>query len=217
MMLTSDNTRQLLLQSGKEQFLEQGFEKASLRTICKNAGLTTGAFYTHFSAKEELFEALVEPMLSGFGVMYREVIAQELSDLTTGVENELRSITYAVAHKDEFRLLFNCSKGTKYEGFKEHLIRDIFYPSYQEVFDRYAGKPVDPALVRIILRMKFEEYMELIYGGYTMDEVKRLIRQLTVFSEVGFRALLKTVDEERVNSGTMNSEKANTSNENRGV
>ena len=159
MMLTSDNTRQLLLQSGKEQFLEQGFEKASLRTICKNAGLTTGAFYTHFSAKEELFEALVEPMLSGFGVMYREVIAQELSDLTTGVENELRSITYAVAHKDEFRLLFNCSKGTKYEGFKEHLIRDIFYPSYQEVFDRYAGKPVDPALVRIILRMKFEEYM----------------------------------------------------------
>ena len=50
-----------------------------------------------------------------------------------------------------------------------------------------------------------------------MDEVKRLIRQLTVFSEVGFRALLKTVDEERVNSGTMNSEKANTSNENRGV
>ncbi|MBQ9033986.1 MAG: TetR/AcrR family transcriptional regulator [Lachnospiraceae bacterium] len=205
------------MQSGKEQFLEQGFEKASLRTICKNAGLTTGAFYTHFSAKEELFEALVEPMLSGFGVMYREVIAQELSDLTTGVENELRSITYAVAHKDEFRLLFNCSKGTKYEGFKEHLIRDIFYPSYQEVFDRYAGKPVDPALVRIILRMKFEEYMELIYGGYTMDEVKRLIRQLTVFSEVGFRALLKTVDEERVNSGTMNSEKANTSNENRGV
>ena len=212
MMLTSDNTRQLLLQSGKEQFLEQGFEKASLRTICKNAGLTTGAFYTHFSGKEELFEALVEPMLSGFGVMYREVIAQELSDLTTGVENELRSITYAVAHKDEFRLLFNCSKGTKYEGFKEHLIRDIFYPSYQEVFDRYAGKPVDPALVRIILRMKFEEYMELIYGGYTMEEVKRLITQLTIFSEAGFHALLRTIDGE-----TMRSEKANAKEVNREV
>ncbi|MBQ8054085.1 MAG: TetR/AcrR family transcriptional regulator [Lachnospiraceae bacterium] len=212
MMLTSDNTRQLLLQSGKEQFLEQGFEKASLRTICKNAGLTTGAFYTHFSGKEELFEALVEPMLSGFGVMYREVIAQELSDLTTGVENELRSITYAVAHKDEFRLLFNCSRGTKYEGFKEHLIRDIFYPSYQEVFDRYAGKPVDPALVRIILRMKFEEYMELIYGGYTMEEVKRLITQLTIFSEAGFHALLRTIDGE-----TMRSEKANAKEVNREV
>ncbi|MBQ7371741.1 MAG: TetR/AcrR family transcriptional regulator [Blautia sp.] len=190
------NIRELLLQSGKEEFLTQGFEKASLRNICKKAGLTTGAFYNHFSGKEELFAALVDPMLHGFGEMYRTVIAQELVDLTTGIENELTSITYAIAHKDEFRLLFDCSRGTKYEGFKEHLIQEVFYPSYQEVFDRYAGKRVDPALVRIILHMKFEEYMELIYGGYTMEEVEKLIVQLTVFSEAGFHELLKEVNKE---------------------
>ena len=70
------------------------------------------------------------------------------------------------------------------------MIREVFYPSYQEVFDRYAGKPVDPSLVLLILRMKFEEYMELIYGGYTPEEVKRLITQLTVFSVGGFQVLL---------------------------
>ena len=188
--------RAMLLKSGKEQFLSHGFETAPLRTICKKAGLTTGAFYNHFSGKEDLFAALVEPMLRGFQNMYREVISQELSDLSTGTDNELTSITYAVAHKDEFRLLFECSGGTKYEGFKEHLIHEVFYPSYQEVFDRYAGRRVDPSLVKIILHMKFEEYMELIYGGYTMEEVKKMIVLLTAFSEAGFHKLLEEMNKE---------------------
>ncbi len=190
------NIRELLLCSGKDQFLAYGFEKASLRTICKKAGLTTGAFYNHFSGKEDLFSSLVEPMINGFRKMYQEVISKELNDLTTGVENELTSITYAIRHKDEFRLLFECSRGTKYEGFKEYLIHEVFYPGYQKIFDRYAGKHVDPALVRIILHMKFEEYMELIYGGYSMEEVKKLIVQLTVFSEAGFHKLLEEVNKE---------------------
>ena len=192
--------REALLKSGKEEFLAHGFEKASLRVICKKAGLTTGAFYSHFSGKEELFDALVKPMLDGFSRMYETVIAEELSDLTTGVDNELTSITYAVRHRDEFRLLFECSAGTKYEGFRERLINEVFYPGYQAVFDRYAGRdagnPVDPALVRLILRMKFEEYMELIYGGYSMEEIKTLIVQLTVFSEAGFRRLLEEIKKE---------------------
>lgn len=192
--------REALLKSGKEEFLAHGFEKASLRVICKKAGLTTGAFYSHFSGKEELFDALVKPMLDGFSRMYETVIAEELSDLTTGVDNELTSITYAVRHRDEFRLLFECSAGTKYEGFRERLINEVFYPSYQAVFDRYAGRdagnPVDPALVRLILCMKFEEYMELIYGGYSMEEVRRLIVQLAVFSEAGFHRLLEELNKE---------------------
>jgi len=192
--------REALLKSGKEEFLAHGFEKASLRVICKKAGLTTGAFYSHFSGKEELFDALVKPMLDGFSRMYKTVIAEELSDLTTGVDNELTSITYAVRHRDEFRLLFECSAGTKYEGFRERLINEVFYPSYQAVFDRYAGRdagnPVDPALVRLILCMKFEEYMELIYGGYSMEEVRRLIVQLAVFSVAGFHRLLEELNRE---------------------
>ena len=193
------NIRAMLLKSGKEQFLAHGFEKASLRTICKEAGLTTGAFYNYFSGKEDLFSALVDPMLRGFQEMYRDVISQEMTDLSTGIDNELTSIAYAIAHKDEFRLLFECSDGTKYEGFKERLIREVFYPSYQEIFDRYAGRHVDPSLVRIILQMKFTEYMELIYGGYTMEEVRRMIVLLTAFSEAGFHKLIEVLDSEEMN------------------
>ena len=183
--------RKLILRSAKEEFLAHGFEGASLRTICKKAGLTTGAFYSHFKQKEELFEALVDPMIAEFRGVYSNVMSRELEDLNTGVENELTSITYAIAHRDEFRLLFECSRGTRFEGFKDELIHEVFYPGYQAVFDRYAGQPVEPTLVKLILKMKFEEYMELIYGNYTQEEVKTLITQISIFSMAGFHGLLK--------------------------
>jgi len=188
--------RELILRSAKEEFLSHGFEGASLRAICKNAGLTTGAFYNHFSQKEDLFDALVDPMIEEFRGVYGTVMSRELEDLNTGVENELTSITYAIAHRDEFRLLFECSRGTKYEDFKNELINEVFYPGYQAVFDRYAGKTVDPALVKLILKMKFAEYMELIYGDYTMDEVRKLITQISLFSVAGFHGLLKELNTE---------------------
>jgi len=38
-------TRQHLLECAKREFLEKGYMKASLRNICKAAGVTTGALY----------------------------------------------------------------------------------------------------------------------------------------------------------------------------
>ena len=42
------------------------------------------------------FSALVEPMLRGFQEMYKDVISQEMTDLSTGIDNELTSIAYAI-------------------------------------------------------------------------------------------------------------------------
>ncbi len=44
-------THERILKSGLAAFLEEGFEKANLRRICKAAGVTTGAFYKHFKDK----------------------------------------------------------------------------------------------------------------------------------------------------------------------
>ena len=41
-------TRKKLQESAMQEFLEKGFMKASLRSICKNAGVTTGALYFFF-------------------------------------------------------------------------------------------------------------------------------------------------------------------------
>ena len=52
-----DLTHKKILECGKKIFKEKGFEKANLREICAQAGVTTGAFYGHFEDKEALFSA----------------------------------------------------------------------------------------------------------------------------------------------------------------
>ena len=69
-------THERILKSGLAAFLEEGFEKANLRRICKAAGVTTGAFYKHFKDKEALFSELVEhpaPPGDDFSLQYQRI------------------------------------------------------------------------------------------------------------------------------------------------
>ena len=56
----SGTTLEKIQEAALTEFLEKGFQGASLRQIVKNAGVTTGAFYGYFSSKEALFAALVD-------------------------------------------------------------------------------------------------------------------------------------------------------------
>jgi len=190
------NVRSALLKCGKEQFLLHGFEGASLRAICKNAGVTTGAFYAYFDKKDALFSAIVDPMLHAYYQMYDGVVRRAMQDVKNNEANELEAIEFICAHRDEFRLLFDCSAGTAYADFRKTLLDDLFMSSYQACFDRYAGGPVDPGIVRLFVRMKFIQYMELIYGGYSMQDIRRLVRRYAAFTEAGFARLLEEIKDE---------------------
>jgi AcrR family transcriptional regulator len=47
-----------IMRSAEELFLEQGFEKTSMRQIAEHSGLTKGALYHHFDSKEALLDRL---------------------------------------------------------------------------------------------------------------------------------------------------------------
>lgn len=47
----------------KAEFLEKGFEKASVRSIANRAGMSAAGIYRHFKDKEAMFDALVAPLV----------------------------------------------------------------------------------------------------------------------------------------------------------
>lgn len=53
-------TNARLLDAAFEVFAERGFHGASIGEICDRAGLTTGAFYSNYRTKDELFFALFD-------------------------------------------------------------------------------------------------------------------------------------------------------------
>lgn len=61
-----------VLACAKEEFLEKGFSKSSLRTIAAKADTTTGTIYSRFGGKEGLFSAIVEPVSDRIIKMFLE-------------------------------------------------------------------------------------------------------------------------------------------------
>ena len=65
-----------ILKAATTEFLEYGFEGASMRRIAENAGITAGALYKHFKNKEDMFSALVEPTINELMAKYQEFCEQ---------------------------------------------------------------------------------------------------------------------------------------------
>lgn len=53
-------TRARLLEAAIEAFAELGYGGATIDEICRRAGYTTGAYYSNFASKDELFFALFD-------------------------------------------------------------------------------------------------------------------------------------------------------------
>lgn len=115
-------TRELLLASAKQEFLEKGYQGASLRSICKNAGVTTGALYFFFQDKEDLFAAIVEPVLEKLKHMLQQHMRQELMELQQfpdaredNMQDDMFASTQIIhllyANYDMFTLILTKSQG----------------------------------------------------------------------------------------------------------
>jgi AcrR family transcriptional regulator len=63
MQQRSEETRSKIITSAIKLFSNRGFNAASVDVICKDAGISKGAFYHHFESKHALFLALLDVWL----------------------------------------------------------------------------------------------------------------------------------------------------------
>ena len=75
--LKADRTRQKILEVAFRLFREQGYEKATMRSIAKAAGLAPGAAYYHFDTKEHIIFAFYEMSYEEHLPIVEKVLAKE--------------------------------------------------------------------------------------------------------------------------------------------
>ncbi|MBU2962695.1 TetR/AcrR family transcriptional regulator [Citreicella sp. C3M06] len=81
--------RRQILDGAWRIFVEQGFDAASMNSICKAAGVSKGTLYVYFDSKEDLFVALIEGRRSAFFAGISERLAEAGS-------TEERLLAYAI-------------------------------------------------------------------------------------------------------------------------
>ncbi len=130
--------RERLLSVGLEHFSADGFEKASLRKIVKDAGTTLGNYYNYFLNKEALFEAIVDESYEGFKLFLAHHMEEESADVSmeitpeilAGAEANLEAqvLTLVPSLTPAFLLLIDGSRGTKYENFRSEVV--VFFAGH---------------------------------------------------------------------------------------
>ena len=63
MQQRSEETRAKIMEAAIKLFSTRGYNKASVDDICKEAGISKGAFYHHFKTKQALFLSLLDGWL----------------------------------------------------------------------------------------------------------------------------------------------------------
>ena len=116
-----------ILESARSEFMTNGFEKSSLKSICEGAGVTTGALYKRYKGKEDLFCAVVEQTVAD---LYEVAHARGDKDPAAMSDQELIKawdmddadmmwwFRFLYDRHDDFYLLLACSQGTRYANFE---------------------------------------------------------------------------------------------------
>lgn len=188
--------------AAKAEFLEQGFEKASIRSIAARAGMTSAGLYRHFTDKEDMFAALVEPTLKicldRFAVEKArdyELLEQNRIDEMWGKAPTIMALIDLIyANFDAFKLLVCRSEGTRYADF----VHEFVMMEQQETLAymeaaRKNGIPVkevDPKELHLLMSAYSAALFEIVVHDFNKAEAEHYIQTLLTFFVPGWRAVL---------------------------
>ena len=200
----SMDTQQRILCAGKTEFLACGFEGASLRTIARNAGVTTGAIYGYYADKRALFQAIVgEPgselysrfveVQNQFAALPPAVQQSQMFSYSSGSLKELFDLIYG--NFDAFKLILCCSGGTEYENYLHSLVdiecqNTLLFLQVMQAHGQTKLKLSDN-LNHILASAYFSAVFEVVAHDMARAEADEYVAKLTTFFHAGWQALLE--------------------------
>ena len=191
--------RELLIEAAKKEFLEKGYNGASLRSICAKAGVTTGALYFFFENKEQLFSAIVDEPLAGLKKLLFEHFRQDseyMSGIASTAEIELDHssesdmfIDHIYDHRDSFILLLNSSENTVYENCVDEFV-EMLERSIPVMMSGMKGYTHDKYMSHWMAHLTIDAFINVIKHIEDKEEAKRRMRPILNYLVKGWVELV---------------------------
>lgn len=193
-----------LLECAKSEFLDKGFQAASIREIAKKAETSARAVYTRFPNKEGLFDAIVSPVSDGLIELYqnyadqfwsKDVGSEEADDVSfddTAIYVDM--IDYIYDHKDEFLLMQTSLEGKWHTALIEDLTDKNL--SYISIWPEPAGvagneKELMIKVLHMLTNSFYASMFEPLRHDMNRREARFYIETLCSFFVAGINRLLK--------------------------
>ena len=185
-------TYSAILKNAKTEFLQKGFDKASMRSIAAMTGITAGALYKHFPSKAAIFEALVQPLITqtlSIGADFSEIAIQLFKTesapaIKEAIRISIRNLYTLVYNRfDEFTLLFNRSAGTKYENIRHEFVMADVAACKKLMGDLTMQgiriSPLNDDQLHLIYSTALTPFFEIITHEYTYEKALSFMDILT--------------------------------------
>ena len=188
-----------VMAAARDEFMEFGFEKASMRRVGERCGLTAAGLYRHCRDKEDLFDQLVAPAIERL----RSWMDTHLTKYLTTVRAEgnlkwqdswidmMREVVYP--HVEDYRLLLTCASGTKYESFLHDLTQTAQEQTLQYLpILRQKGlsiREISPAALHLLFSAYVTALFEPVIHRYSLNEAMRCLETVEAFFLPGWKTL----------------------------
>lgn len=192
-----------ILECAKDEFMEKGYEGASMRTIAERAGYTTGMLYARFADKSRLFKELVgeaaDKLFNYFSKAEDDFAElppeQQHSDMHTYVESKVDvMIDIIYDNFDAFKLIVCKSAGSGYDYYIDKMIDVETANTVRFIEDlNRAGiqiKEVRADLSHMLSSAMFNGIFEVVAHDLPREEARGYIKQIQDFFNAGWDRLL---------------------------
>lgn len=203
-MKNDKDTKAKLLESARKEFMEKGYMHASLRSICKNAGVTTGALYFFFKEKEDLFASLVEgPLNMLYDTMNNHYQGELLraekgilvsEDFSEDLNTAKQIIHYLFKYHDEFILIVTKSQGSRFEKSLERFV-DITEKQYRLLADKISAMTnkalIDDYMIHWMAHMHIDIFVHMLTHEKSEEAAIKHMESITKYLVMGWDGMFK--------------------------
>ena len=127
-----------ILQAARGEFLQKGFKDTSMRTISRLSGVTLSNIYNYFRDKDDIFRAVLTPLLNAFEQLFAEhnsddYMSKEFFSMDSHQKKLIDDfMVIPTNYRTELKILLFNSAGSSLENF-----RDTFVDRYTQESLRY--------------------------------------------------------------------------------
>lgn len=188
MQIKKDELIDRIQEIALSEFLEYGFQKASLRKIVKLSGTSIGNFYNYYKDKSALFNALVDEEHVRF-VRFMTHHQDEVSDNEALQDASFDQIIYVIKDRlaptiplltKRFALLVKGAQGTDYEGFRQEVL--VFFRQHfrEHLMSEGLGDSLK-GYDELVVEMFIDGLCQLVLSESDLLKLKVLIENHVLF------------------------------------
>ena len=192
-----------ILQAARGEFLQKGFKDTSMRTISRLSGVTLSNIYNYFRDKDEIFRAVLTPLLDTFEQLFTEYknddyLSKDFFSMDSYQKKVIdKFMIIPTNYRTELKILLFNSAGASLENF-----RDTFADRYTQeslrymklMKERYPHIKADFSI--FFLHSMCSLWLTVMGEIVTHDEltdadIKQFITEYIAFGTGGWKELMK--------------------------